>query len=295
MRTFYIYKVTDKTNGKLYIGCTKDFEKRKQQHLRLSERDKCLFHDMIKEHGAENFEWKVIKTVSTQEEAHRTEQYYIRELDTIFPNGYNMTIGGLSHSLVHSNPIVCLTLEGEYVKRYTSAAQVKYEDGYCHSDVLDCCKGRIGRCKDRVFMFEQDYLDNGPRIYRKPEPNGMKSIVQCDLQGNFVAKYKSVNEAAEQTNSCRTTISGCLIGDYKSANGFIFVYEEDFPIKDMGKYKRTKKGRKIAQIDIATGETIKTFDRIADAGRELNVCYKNIHKVLDKPNLTAFGFKWVSI
>lgn len=294
MRTFYIYKVTDNTNGKLYIGCTNDFEKRKKVHLQLRPTEDCLFHRMIAEHGKENFSWEVIETVDTQDQAYKREQYYIRELNTLHPDGYNMTIGGRSHSLANSKPIVCLTLDGQYVKRYVSGAQAVYEDGYCFASVHDCCKGKIRRHRDKVFMYEEDYLKNGARIYEKPEPNGMTAVIQCDLQGNFIARYKSVNEAAEKTGSCRTTISGNLIGDYKSANGFIFVYEKDFPIKDMSKYVRTKKGRKVAQVDPETNEIIEVFDRMADAGRKLNVSYKTIHSVVDKPNRTAYGFKWIS-
>lgn len=294
MRTFYIYKVTDTTNGKLYIGCTNDFEKRKKIHLQLRKTEDCLFHQMIAEHGEDVFEWTILETVDTQEKAYKREQYYIKELNTIYPNGYNMTIGGRSHSLKNSKPIVCLTLDGHYVKRYLSSAQAVFEDGYIMSSVLDCCKGKIRRHKDKVFMYEEDYIKNGARLYVKPEPNCMTPIIQCDMQGNFIARYKSVNEAAEKTGSCRTTISGNLTGDYKSANGFIFVYEHNFPIKDIEAHQKRKKGRKVAQVDPNTNEIIEVFDRMADAGRKLNVSYKTIHSVVDKPNRTAYGYKWIS-
>lgn len=295
MRTFYIYKAIDQTNSKIYIGCTNDFERRIKNHLNLNSKEDCVFHRAIEEHGKDNFVWEIIETVGSQTEAYKREQYYIKEYNTIYPNGYNMTIGGRSHSLKYSKPIVCLTLDGEYVKRYFSAAQAKFEDGYCHTDILDCCKGKINRCKDKVFMFEDDYLKNGARIYEKPEPNGMRAVIQCDMQGNFIARYKSVSEAAQKTNTGRSRISSNLIGESKTANGFIFVYEENYPIQNIEAYHKRVKGRKIAQVDKTTGEIIKTFDRIADAGRELNVCYKNIHKALDKPNNTAFGYKWISI
>ncbi len=294
MRTFYIYKVTDTTNGKLYIGCTKDFEKRKASHLQLRKTDDCLFHQMIEEHGKENFEWVILETVETQEEAYRREQFYIRELNTIFPDGYNMTIGGRSHSLVNSKPIVSLTLDGQYVKRYVSGAQAVHDDGYVLASIHDCCKGLIRRHRDKVFMYEEDYLKNGSRIYEKPEPNGMVSVIQCDMQGNFIAKFKSVNEASEKTGTCRTTISGNLTGEYKTANGFIFVYEKDYPIKDISKHIPRKKGRRVAQVNPETNEIIEIFDRMADAGRKLNVSYKGIHKVVDDPKRTAYGFKWIS-
>lgn len=294
MRTFYIYKVTDTINGKLYIGCTNDFERRKTAHLQLRKTEKCLFHDMINKHGKDSFLWEIIEIVNSQEKAYEREQYYIKELNTVFPNGYNMTIGGRSHSLVNSKPIVCLTLDGQYVKRYLSGAQAVYEDGYVLACIHDCCKGKIRRHKDKIFMYEEEYLANGARIYEKPEPGRMTTVIQCDMQGNFIAKFKSVNEAAKKTGTCRTTLSGCLIGDYKSANGFIFVYENNYPIKDIQSHQHRKKGRKVAQVNPETNEVIEVFDRIADAGRRLNVSYKTIHSVLDKPNRKAYGYKWIS-
>jgi hypothetical protein len=72
------------------------------------------------------------------------------------------------------------------------------------------------------------------------------------------------------------------------------VYENEFPIKDLSIYKIERKGRKIAQVNAKSGEIIKLFDRISDAGKELGVNYKSIHKVLDMPNRTAFGYKWIS-
>ena len=58
--------------------------------------------------------------------------------------------------------------------------------------------------------------------------------------------------------------------------------------------QKKKKGRKVAQIDIESGEIVNVYDRIADAGRTLGVNYKVIHKVVDMPGRTAFGYKWIS-
>ena len=143
-------------------------------------------------------------------------------------------------------------------------------------------------------MFEDDYKENGAKQYIKPESSSKRKVIQCDLDGNFISRYDSVQEASEKTGANRTTISGVLSKKYKSANGFIFVYEEDFPIKDLSIYQKKKKGRKVAQIDIESGEIVNIYDRIADAGRALGVNYKVIHKVVDMPGRTAFGYKWIS-
>ena len=290
MRTYYIYKATNKINGKSYIGQTVDYKSRVWQHMRCYEKEDCKFHDAIKEFGSDNFDWEVLETCNGKEKANDLERKYI-ELFNSYRNGYNDNKGGVGGH--NARAIVCLKLDGEFVKRYDSAADAE-KDGFNNANVLLCCKNKLYTCKNHLFMFEDDYKENGAKQYIKPESSSKRKVIQCDLDGNFISRYDSVQEASEKTGANRTTISGVLSKKYKSANGFIFVYEEDFPIKDLSIYQKKKKGRKVAQIDIESGEIVNIYDRIADAGRALGVNYKVIHKVVDMPDRTAFGYKWIS-
>lgn len=289
MRTYYIYKCTNKINGKSYIGQTCDFKSRVWQHIRCYEKEDCLFHRAIQKYGKDNFTWEIIETCENRKEAARFERHYIELYDT-YRNGYNENKGGVGGH--NAKAVVCLTKDGDFVKRYDSSADAE-KDGF-NTNVLLCCKNELLTCKNHQFMYEEDYEKYGGKHYLKPKPNGMKSVIQCDLEGNYIKRFDSLAEASRETGSNRTTISSVLSGRYKTANGCIFVYEEDFPIKDLSKYKKRKKGRKVAQVDIKTGRTIKVFDRISEAGEELGVCYKAIQRVVDKKDRTAYGYKWIS-
>ena len=292
MRTYYIYKATNKINGKSYVGQTCDFHSRVWQHQRCYEKEDCDFHRAIKEFGFDNFSWEIIETCESEDRACELEKYYIEKFNT-YRDGYNMTKGGKGAPYHNARAVVLLTLDGQYIKRYDSAMDAEI-DGFHNADVLLNCKGKSRQTKGYMFMFEDEYESNGAKTYRKPEPNGMRSVIQCDMEGNFIQKFKSLQEAASITGTNRTTISGVLSNTYKSANGYIFVYEEDFPIKDLSIYKKRKKGRKIAQVDAKSGEIIRVFDRISEAGESLGVNYKAIHKVIDKEGRTAYGYKWIS-
>lgn len=292
MRTYYIYKATNKINGKSYVGQTCDFHSRVWQHQRCYDRDDCDFHKAIKEFGFDNFSWEIIETCESEDRACELEKYYIEKFNT-YRDGYNMTKGGKGAPYHNARAVVLLTLDGQYIKRYDSAMDAEI-DGFLNTDVLLNCKGKRRQTKGYMFMFEDEYKTNGAKVYRKPEPNGMRSIIQCDMEGNFIQRFKSLQEAARITGANRTTISGVLSNTYKSANGYIFVYEEDFPIKDLSIYKKRKKGRKVAQVDAKSGEIIRVFDRISEAGESLGVNYKAIHKVIDKEGRTAYGYKWIS-
>ena len=292
MRTYYIYKATNKINGKSYVGQTCDFHSRVWQHQRCYEKEDCDFHRAIKEFGFDNFSWEIIETCESEDRACELEKYYIEKFNT-YRDGYNMTKGGKGAPYHNARAVVLLTLDGQYIKRYDSAMDAEI-DGFHNADVLLNCKGKRRQTKGYMFMFEDEYESNGAKAYRKPKPNGMRSVIQCDMEGNFIQKFKSLQEAARITGTNRTTISGVLSNTYKSANGYIFVYEEDFPIKDLSIYKKRKKGRKIAQVDAKSGEIIRVFDRISEAGEYLGVNYKAIHKVIDKEGRTAYGYKWIS-
>lgn len=292
MRTYHIYKATNIVNGMSYIGQTVNYYARKRQHLACVPREDCKFHDAIKEYGEENFQFTVIDHAHSEERALELERKYIEQYDT-YHNGYNMNKGGTGG--FNASAVVCLELDGTYVCRYDSAAEAERDDGYCNSDVLLCCKGIISRCRDKVFMFEEDYLKNGPKTYVKPECAHKKAVIQCDLDGNLIAKYQSVKQAAESTGILRTRISSNLTGVCKTAGGFIFVYEGDYEKLDAKSHVPRKKGRKVAQIDPESGEVIEVFDRIADAGRKLGVSYKTIHKVVDMEGRKAYGYRWVSV
>ena len=292
MRTYYIYKATNKINGKSYVGQTCDFHSRVWQHQRCYEKEDCDFHRAIKEFGFDNFSWEIIETCESEDRACELEKYYIEKFNT-YRDGYNMTKGGKGAPYHNARAVGLLTLDGQYIKRYDSAMDAEI-DGFHNADVLLNCKGKRRQTKGYMFMFEDEYESNGAKAYRKPKPNGMRSIIQCDMEGNFIQKFKSLQEAARITGTNRTTISGVLSNTYKSANGYIFVYEEDFPIKDLSIYKKRKKGRKIAQVDAKSGEIIRVFDRISEAGEYLGVNYKAIHKVIDKEGRTAYGYKWIS-
>lgn len=86
-----IYKITNKINGKCYIGQSIDIERRWREHKRARDENKILYKD-IKRYGIKNFEFKILQECQI-DELDELEIYYIKKFDT-FNNGYNLTLGG---------------------------------------------------------------------------------------------------------------------------------------------------------------------------------------------------------
>ena len=89
-----IYKVTNKINGKIYIGQTiQPLNIRWSSHC--SEYSGCTaIKRAIKKYGVENFTIEQIDVATTQEELDQKEQHYIEYYKSLVPNGYNLTTGG---------------------------------------------------------------------------------------------------------------------------------------------------------------------------------------------------------
>ena len=87
----FIYKVTNKVNGKVYIGQTRyTVEFRWKQHIH--KQDNCHFHNAIKKWGVENFIVETLEKCDVDLLDSR-EIFYIAKYDS-FNKGYNSTLGG---------------------------------------------------------------------------------------------------------------------------------------------------------------------------------------------------------
>jgi len=52
-----------------------------------------------------------------------------------------------------------------------------------------------------------------------------KTILQYDLEGNFIKEWSSLKEAGNELKIQRSSISYCLLKKYKTAGGFVWQYK----------------------------------------------------------------------
>lgn len=90
-----IYKITNKENGLIYIGCTvNSLEKRFGEHLSrcFTSEHKSKLYNSMKKYGQENFTIELIEECDLNV-IYETEKKYIESYDS-YDNGLNSTIGG---------------------------------------------------------------------------------------------------------------------------------------------------------------------------------------------------------
>ena len=96
-RPAYLYKVTDLLNGKAYIGVTYNVRRRLAAHKRKTpgmENRRQLLKLAMCTSGVDNFSTEVL-CIGSRAYCHELEMKAIVAFNTLEPNGYNVTKGGL--------------------------------------------------------------------------------------------------------------------------------------------------------------------------------------------------------
>lgn len=95
-RIIYLYRITCLVNQKIYIGQTVDPTSRWRGHRRDSAEPKVPIQFALKKYGAHNFEFEVIASCKTQDNANELETELVKQYNSYISNGlgYNATHGG---------------------------------------------------------------------------------------------------------------------------------------------------------------------------------------------------------
>jgi len=91
-RKHYVYMITS-PSGKSYIGLTKNFKRRMQEHKRGDSKNSLVWV-FVDKYGWDNLTKEILHSGLTLEEANKLEEIEILERTTFTPNGYNLTTGG---------------------------------------------------------------------------------------------------------------------------------------------------------------------------------------------------------
>jgi len=91
---YYIYTITNKLNGKIYVGFTSNPTVRWSGHKSQAKTVNRPLYNSMRHHGIENFEFQVIYESEDRDKTLlEMEPYYIRLYDS-YNSGYNCNYGG---------------------------------------------------------------------------------------------------------------------------------------------------------------------------------------------------------
>ena len=124
-----------------------------------------------------------------------------------------------------------------------------------------------------------------------------KRVLQYDLQGNFLAIYNSLNEAANYCNLSQSNLSTCCNGEQKSFGGYLWTYEGECspaPYVDKKYNHTTSSTKKIVQQYSKTNEFINEYESAHEAARQIGKpkCANHITECCQGKRKTCEGFIW---
>lgn len=89
-----VYMIEHTASGRRYVGKSVNVYRRLAAHLRSRPKERTFLSSAIEKHGRDAFSTTLLERCATEEEATAREQYWIRELGTRAPHGFNLTVGG---------------------------------------------------------------------------------------------------------------------------------------------------------------------------------------------------------
>ena len=208
-----IYKITNKINGKVYIGKTEgNIKKRWQEHCKDYTKERCkdrpLYRAMNK-YGIEHFH---IEQLEETDNASEREIYWIEQKQS-FKHGYNATMGGdgkryLDYDLIYSTY--------EVVQNATEVAR------------------RLNISVDSVYTVIHQrggVIKTAQEIIRE---KNSKAVKMFDKNKEYIQSFSSLTEAAQflkdnnYTNS--TDLKGVAVHIRQCANkqrktAYSFIWE----------------------------------------------------------------------
>lgn len=94
---FIVYLIENTFNGMRYVGATKKpLRIRWKEHREDANSTSCRgLLIAIRQYGKDSFRMRILSEALNEVVAYELERFWIRELRTLFPNGYNMNDGGI--------------------------------------------------------------------------------------------------------------------------------------------------------------------------------------------------------
>lgn len=226
-----VYKAINKVNGKCYVGITThSLKRRKWQHLSIKWSGTAIFSKAIVKYGKDNFIFEKIDNALNEKELLEKEEFWIKQLNTLHPNGYNFLQNNSGKEITKSRSVKVVCLEDKKVYDFMSDAATAY--GVPTHSVWCVCSGRTDRAGKWAFEYvniKKKDIANKRREKRKINAdkgyrigyNKTKKPVKCVETG---ITFDCGKNAGKILNINPSQITRVCMGKNETAGGYHFIY-----------------------------------------------------------------------
>lgn len=221
-----VYGIHNTITNKWYIGSTFNLHDRIRRHkyyLLKNQHHSVKLQRSFNKYGIEAFEIIIIEQFNNLD----IEQLIQKEIDYInlynsVEDGYNiikdcrvyknfkLTKEQINKVIEkHSIPIVCLTLDGKFVKRYKSITEAAKDLNDQTTNISKACNyGTTHSVKGFILLYEKDYNPNteykyarskrteehNKKIIEKAKNNRRtRKVIEYDTNGNQINQFNSIS------------------------------------------------------------------------------------------------------
>lgn len=234
----YIYKITNKLSGKIYIGQSRY---KNDNYLGSG----INIKEAISQFGKENFKKEYIDVAYSQEELDEKEKYWIKITNSQNPDiGYNIADGGWNH----------LTITESVKKKISNTIKLKYSNGYVNN--------RLGKKMSSDAKKKISLSLKGRPLSEETKKKLSKSKTGVLHTDETKKKMSDLKKGTKLSDSHKKNIS-------KSLKGRSVTDETRKKLHNSNINKTQKHSKKVIAINLLTLEVLH-FNNISQAARELN-------------------------
>ena len=226
-----IYLITNKINGKKYVGQSIDIQRRFYEHRCISHETNVHLKYALKKYGKDNFEQTILEEC-TVDELDEKEIYYIQKLQP----EYNVSYGGQNNLKIYPNYVkekISQKSKEQWNKMTEAEKQHRVRNnltGQGWNKGIPCPDNVKQRLREANLGKKQSEETKNKRkaTFSKRRENGIKKDgsghfkrIICTTTGEI---FKSVKSANEYYDIPTGNISHVLKGKYKTTHGLHFEY-----------------------------------------------------------------------
>lgn len=297
MKKYYVYKHTNKTNGKVYIGITGQQPEDRWKYG-YGYQSQQIFWRAIQKYSWDGFTHEILFSGLTKEEAKRKEV----ELIALYKSnctrynspsyGYNATDGGDTiNEEALCKKIWQYDLQGNFIKEWDSTAEASAELEINSSCISHCINGKGARAGQYMWLLATEekpevQIENyfAKRGIRNPEEKKEigKKVCQYDLSGKYIKTWETMLEAEMALGSpvSAAGICGCCKEKKPTCGGYRWCYWTEEAEKDIQSKVVHKNAKAINQYD-ESGKLVNTWlGGASEASRETEISRKAINNYI---------------
>lgn len=236
-----IYKISNTSNGKVYIGKTSEtFKRRFERHtnMLIGQKHHNKHLQNAWNSNKDDFMFEILEIVEDVSELNDKEKYWINEYKSAdCEHGYNKTYGGDGGTInIEARKRKSESMLGEknhfYGKTHNAEARIKISEAGKNRPCSNETRSKRSIAMKGLKRSEEN-RKNLSKARKGIVPieaieKRIVKVVQIDINNKFISTFNSISDASRNTNANIQNIQAVCSGKRRTAGGFKWMYYKEY-------------------------------------------------------------------